>query len=307
LISNTNILKVIWKRKSSLFVVSLLAIVLSTIFSGPKFITPKYESVAIVYPSNIEPFSEESPTEQMLQILNSTDIKQDLIDSFNLLEHYNIDTSKKYYHTKVMREIDNNLIIQKTRYESVIIEVRDKDREMACDMVKSTIFFFDKKMQNIFEINKREELSGINKIVKEKKDYIDSLNNRLDSLRKNYHILDYSAQSKEYTRQYLRSTSEGKNNSGVKNMETFFSSLESYGGEFLLLGGYLNSATGVYNKLISERDLIMKDLNKGMSFVNIINKPMPADKKCYPVRWIMVLGSFLATFLLTLIIFLFLD
>ena len=73
---NQRILDLIWKRKLHFIVVGIIAIVLSAIFSGPTFIKPKFKSTARIYPTNnIAIFSEESETEQLLEIINSNDLK----------------------------------------------------------------------------------------------------------------------------------------------------------------------------------------------------------------------------------------
>jgi len=46
-------------------------VALSIFFSSELFIKPKYKSTAIVYPSNLIPYSTESPTEQMIQLFGS--------------------------------------------------------------------------------------------------------------------------------------------------------------------------------------------------------------------------------------------
>ena len=71
------------QKKWQGFIFWLLSAILAGVFSGPTFITPKFESHAIVYPANIEPYSDESETEQMLQNIFPTgrSIQEILIDA----------------------------------------------------------------------------------------------------------------------------------------------------------------------------------------------------------------------------------
>ncbi|MDZ7778316.1 MAG: hypothetical protein U5L09_23200 [Bacteroidales bacterium] len=62
--------------------------VLAAIFSSAMLITPKYNSRAVIYPSNVAPYSDESETEQLLQWLQSRDIKDSMIRRFELGKHY---------------------------------------------------------------------------------------------------------------------------------------------------------------------------------------------------------------------------
>jgi len=66
-----------WKKQ--LMIVGLASLVLSAVFSSPFFIKPKFKSTAIVYPSNLIAYSTESATEQMLQITQSTDIRDKML------------------------------------------------------------------------------------------------------------------------------------------------------------------------------------------------------------------------------------
>ena len=67
------------------------------IFSGPAFIKPKFKSTAVVYPSNLIPYSSETSTEQLLQLFNSEDIRNGIIQKFDLAAHYGIDSSENAF------------------------------------------------------------------------------------------------------------------------------------------------------------------------------------------------------------------
>ena len=89
---NQRILEVIWKRKFHFIIVGLVAIALSAVFSGSTFIKPKYKSTARIYPTNLWELSEESKTEQMLEVINSRDIKLKMFDAFGG-NNYNLPTT----------------------------------------------------------------------------------------------------------------------------------------------------------------------------------------------------------------------
>ena len=116
---NQNILEIIWKWKKHLIVVGILAIVVSVIFSSPMFIQPKFKSTARIYPSfNIYTFSDESESEQMLEFINSQDIKFRVIDAFNLSEVYKISKNDPMYQTFILAEFNDNVSFKKTEYET---------------------------------------------------------------------------------------------------------------------------------------------------------------------------------------------
>jgi hypothetical protein len=73
------------RRWRTFALVALMAVILSSIFSGERFITPKYRSSAIVYPVNLAPYSTETRTDQLLQLLESNSIRDSLVKKFDLV------------------------------------------------------------------------------------------------------------------------------------------------------------------------------------------------------------------------------
>jgi uncharacterized protein involved in exopolysaccharide biosynthesis len=99
-------MKIFFRWKWHLLSIAVVAALLAAVFSGSFFIKPKYKSYALVYPSNIAPYSDESESEQMLQWLQSQDIRDSIIRKFNLAEHYRIDSSYKYYQSTMQHNMN---------------------------------------------------------------------------------------------------------------------------------------------------------------------------------------------------------
>ena len=104
----------IFKWKWHIVIITLVAAVLGAIFSGSTFITPLYKSDATVYPTHIEEYSDETITEQMLQIMQSQEIMDSVVEKFNLMKHYKIDKSYKYWKTALIGEYRSNVSISRT-------------------------------------------------------------------------------------------------------------------------------------------------------------------------------------------------
>jgi uncharacterized protein involved in exopolysaccharide biosynthesis len=51
-----------------------------------------------------------------------------------------------------------------------------------------------------------------------------------------------------------------------------------------------------------DADQALLDYNRNYTFVNVLSKPFPADKKAYPIRWLIVVFSTLAAFFLAVLI-----
>ena len=300
---NQNLFEIIWKWKKHLIAVGVLAVLASAIFSSSTFIKPKFKSTARIYPSkNIFVFSEESESEQLLEIINSLDIKLRVIDAFNLGEVYKISKDDPQYLTFVLGEFNDNVRMKKTEYETIEIEVLDTDPQRACTMCDSIISFLDEKVRSMHRI-KYEELANISKrdlaIVTHQSD---SVKEKLDFMRKEYKILDYESQAKEITKGMVKVLAEQKKNTaGGKELEQWMKNLSEKGGEYEMLDR-------LQNKLISQIDSLhrvynqsMSDVTKKIIYGQRVQNPIPADKKSYPVRWLIVLVSTFAAVFAALI------
>src|SRR6187549_2700669 len=107
------ILQLLSRWKKQLILVAIGSLVVSFIFTLPVFMTPMFKATAVVYPVNIEPYSNESPTEQLVQLFNADDVRDSLIKSFNLYKHYDIDSKGKFPRFEMMKRLGENISVDK--------------------------------------------------------------------------------------------------------------------------------------------------------------------------------------------------
>jgi uncharacterized protein involved in exopolysaccharide biosynthesis len=305
--TNTNLLKLIFKWKIHLAVIVLAAVVLAAIFSSALFITPKFKSYALIYPSNVEPYSEESRSEQMLEFLKSKDIRDKIIQKYDLAKRYKIDSSYKYFESTIIYEYSKNVIISKTPFESIKIEVLDADPVVACNMVNDIIKFYDQKVLSTHHRKYLEVLSYVGRRLEAKQAEIDSVENILYGLRTEYGIIDYPNQSREVARGFLR-TVDGNNaaqNINTREVLQLKENIEKYGGIYTYYNNRYYDLIAEYGKVKMDYDEALMFTNRDITYSNVISAPFPADKKSYPVRWVIVLlaalGAFIASFVVILV------
>ena len=286
-----DLLQLVYRWRKHLIIVGVLSLIGAIIFSSPYFIKPKFKSFAIVYPSNLTAYSTESATEQMLQLAQSYDIRNEIISTFKLYNHYNIDTLKgRSFRSKVYQMYDENINIKKTEYESMDITVYDTDPLIASQIVDSIIHFFDLKARAL-QVEKSYEVLIISREqLRKKKMEMDSMDAILQDYSRKYSILDFKSQSKEVTRGYMKSLTSS-NTKGLKEARDLFEGLKEKGTEFYALSENLWRIRGTYNDLKLMYDNAERDVYKKLTYANVVTKPFPADKKAYPVRWLIVLIS----------------
>ncbi len=291
--NNLSLVQVILKWKWHIIIITTLAALCGAVFSSSMFITPLYKSVAIAYPANISPYSDESETEQMLEIINSTSIMDSVIEKYDLWSDYNIDKNYKFGRTYMINEYRSKIKIGKTPYEAVSVTVMDKDPFVACNIAKDILNFYDQKVHLLHTQKVGEVVSMYERQLREKQRNIDSLKRRYTEISTTYGITDISSQTREVTKGLLSGSAKA---SEMKN------NIEQYGAEIHDLHTKIAAEGNTYvaTKLDYEKEL--RFFHSQLTYSNIITEPFPADKKAFPVRWVVVALSALGALLLSIVV-----
>jgi hypothetical protein len=297
--NSKNIIEIVLKWRLQLAVVIVAAILLSILFSSPIFITPLYKSTCLLYPSNISPYSDESETEQSLQIFQSRDIRDSLVKKFNLAKHWGIDSSYTHFESTLVWEYSQRVHVNKTPFEAVEIEIWDQDPIMARDLINAMIEAYNKKIRAMHKEKFGEVVFNYNYIMGVKRGFLDSLKTRAEELGIKYGILQYEAQTREVLRAYLSTGGGSVRSAEAKAMKK---NLEEKGGEMLLLSEMMRSEAGAFSAMKMDADRALLDYNRDYTYVNVLSKPFVADRKAYPIRWIIVVFSTLAAFFMAILI-----
>ena len=209
--NSKNIIDLLIKWKYHLLVIVSVAVLLAVLFSSSIFITPLFKSFAVVYPSNVSPYSDESETEQMMQMLQSKEIRDSIIKKFDLPGHYGIDPDYKYFMSTLLWEYGKKIKISKTPYEAVSIEVWDKDPKIACDIINEILYQYNFKVRSLHKEKFQEVVNNYRIITDMKKKELDSLSSVAKELGVKYGLLDFPMQTREVMRAYLETgSSSGK-------------------------------------------------------------------------------------------------
>lgn len=272
-------------------IVGLAAIVLSTVFSHPYFIKPRYRSQAVVYPVHISTYSIETTSDQLLQLLESNSIRDSLVQRFDLIRHYGIDTTRPASKALLNYMWGERVSIEKTRYESVSIKVTDEDPVLARDMVEEILRQADLLARRLQRENSAELLEVIRLGLRNTRHRLDSVEARLNELRAQG-LLNYKIQAKEYS----RAAAQGR--ASDKAVDATLKVLEAHGGELDLLQRQVKNLTLDYNEQLSQEGQVLLDLGKELSYSNLVVYPEVADKKIWPIRWLIVLISTFSALLL---------
>ncbi len=301
--SNISLLNIFLKWKWHLLIIIIIAGIISIVISSPLFITPKYKSHAILYPVNLTPYSDENQTEQMLQWIGSKEIMDSIIKAFNLSGHYKVKSGHKHYNTVMQALYEKNVRIKKTPYEAIQIEVSDIDPLIACRMVDSIISFTNRIILNNHSEKYMEGLKMMENRLLMKQREVDSVAAVLHVLSTQYGIIDYPNQSREVARGYLR-TVDGNNSSNINTQEVlkWKKNIEEKGNEWTRYNNRYFDLIAEYGRYKIDYEWALINAQKEITYTTVITKPIPADKKSYPIRWLIVAYALIVTVFFSIVV-----
>jgi len=299
--NNINLLQIILKWKWHLTILAFAAAIVSVIVSSSFIMKPRFKSTAIIYPSNISSYSEESQTEQMLQWLKSNDVRDSVIRKFDLAKHYNISPEDKYFASNIEGIYNKYVSISKTQYESIDISVTDVDPVMARDLVNAILYYTNLKIRNIHDSKYTEVVTALENIRKIKNAEIDSITNLYREIATKYGVYDVGGQSQEITRGELRTVEGGGGNINSKDVVKLKAGMMEKGGELLFLSNRINNLGNEYNEIMRKYDLARFDLDKKFTYINMVTPPVVADKRSYPKKWFVMFYFVAGTLLFSIL------
>lgn len=149
------ILSVIWRWKKPLFVACILAGVASVVVS--LMMDNYYESTSTMFATNPYRmdrqylFSKEpgknpvydlggsSEIDRFISVCNSRPLQDYIIDKFDLMNHYDVDTDDPLKEFKVRKEFLSNYNVIKNALDAIEITMKDYDPIKAADMVNAIV------------------------------------------------------------------------------------------------------------------------------------------------------------------------
>ena len=303
----------LYKWRKALIIIAISAAVLSAIFSSSLFITPLYRSTVVMYPASsnsvsksllnenanakqdILEFGEDQQTEQMLQILNSSIIRDKVIHKFDLAQHYGIDSGTTYMQTRLYNRYDSYITFKRTEYMAVKISVLDKDPQMAADIANEVAALLD-TVKNIMQ--KERALQGFRIVETEYLSLqaeIKLMEDSLTELRK-LGVHDYETQAEMMNQQLAMEIARG-NTRGIQALEEKLDVLAKYGGPYVSLRDALEHEKKQLSYIKARYEESKIDATEAIPQKFIVENAYKSERKAYPIIWIIVLLSVISSLL----------
>jgi uncharacterized protein involved in exopolysaccharide biosynthesis len=315
-----NLLAFIYKWRKQFIIITIIAAVISSIAAF--MITPKYKSTVIMFPTqtssiskalltenngkdDILKFGEEEEAEQMLQILNSDEIKSKICDKFNLMQHYDIDPTDKFKYTMLFDEFKDNISFERTEFMSVKVEVLDKDPQFAADICNEISNLLDSVKNKMQKQRAFAALKIVERSYLSLKKEIQDINDSLKVLRL-MGINDYETQSQVFNEQYAMAIAKN-NTAGARMLEEKLKVLSTYGGAYVSLRELHEEQIKQLALIKAKYEEARVDAEQILTQKFIVNSAVKAEKKAYPIRWLIVVVATISTLLVAFLFLLIIE
>ncbi len=312
--SSANLIVFLYKWRKVLIGVSLIAAVISAVVS--LLLDNKYKSTVILFPTtttsiskaliaennnsknDILSFGEEEEAEQMLQILQSDEIVSRIIEIYDLMSHYDIDPDGKYKYTNLIREYNSNISFRRTEFMSVEIAVLDRSPDTAALIANNIAALMDSVKNRMQKEIANEALEIVQDEYFAMVAYMTKMEDSLSRIRA-MGVHDPEAQAEVLTQEHAIATRMGKPKA-AEAIQSKLDILSKYGGIYASIRDNFEWDRKQLSFLKAKYAEAKIDAERSLDHKFVVNSAKAAEKKTYPIRWLIVVSSVISTFLLAI-------
>lgn len=318
-LNSSNLLVVVFKWRKHLFIVTAIAAIISAAASF--IIKEKYKSTVVLFASqqhsfgeqlledvkksDVLAYGEEEDAERLMQIINSDQVRGRIIEKYNLWEVYDIAKTDRGANTLIGKEYNDNVSADLTRFGSIEITVLDESPERARDIANDIAQLTDSvsnQMRSdramsafLYAKSSLETLQNEIKVLEDSMQYLQEKG-----------VYSYKDQIAYLTEQYGTAIVEGHPDR-AQEIKTQMDFLSKYGTRYKKIESEIDGGYEKMQILRKRYDLMKIDVESNISSHLVVDKAAAADKKSYPIRWLIVVVSAMATFVFGVVVILVRD
>ena len=312
---STNLLVFLFRYRNPIIIITFAAALISAVVS--LMIQEKFLSTVIMFPAStssiskslmtddvtgkldINAFGEEEQAEQLLQILNSDEISGYIRNKYNLMKHYGIEGDDQFALTNTVKEYQNNVTFKRTEFNSVRIDVLDHSADTASLIANDIADRLDTVRTRMQQDRARIGLKIIEDEYRSMQAYMKSMDDSLTAIRKKG-LTDFEVEVEQLTKAYYEALAKG-NKSLVNELSKKLEIFAEYGSAYRSLTENLEFEREQLALLRAKYEETKADATRSLTTKFVVNRAWPAEKKAYPIRWLIVLVSSFSAFLLTIL------
>jgi len=271
--------------------------------------TPLYLSTAVVFPAATSSvsfseqrnakaaamdFGEEEQAEQLVQILQSSRIRDKVVTEFDLMKHYEINANGANKYFKLNEAYNNHISFNRTRFGSIRIDVLDENPALAAKIANKIVDLIDTVKNEMiaertvpaFKVNER-------KLAQMKRDR-DAILRKLDSL------ADLGVIALDVRSNLFQAYVDSKNPEDRAELKKKIDINMKYGAMYDGLEYMRNEKIVKIEDFNISYEQAESDANAKFNHKFIVERAVKADKKEKPKRSVIILVSTVAAFFIGL-------
>lgn len=208
-----SVLKIAYRWRKTIRNVCILALVGSIGIS--LLLSNYYQATTSFYPGSAQLFSPEltfgytsqvqdyfggdRELDRIIQIANSAELTEFMVEKFNLYDHYKIDSTAKFGPYKVRKEFRKLYLAEKNKNAAVEISVEDTDPKMAADMANAAREQVNSIAARLVKESQADLLSTFQTNLERKRGELKMLSDSVQFIQREYGIYDVGIQGSQMT------------------------------------------------------------------------------------------------------------
>ena len=181
---------------------------------------------------------DEDDAQQLMQMLQSDEVRDRTAAAFDLMTHYGIDPEGPHKRSDLREAYEDHVTFEFTKFGSVRVSVMDVDRQIAADMAN----FIASETDSVWGAMQLERAAvGVRLVeakLKETELVVAWLNDSLGRIRK-AGVQDYHSQSERFN-EYLGAAIVKGDQRAVRELDQRFEVLARFGGAYNTIQGRLD-------------------------------------------------------------------
>ena len=314
--NSTDLLVFLWKKRKMIIIITAFAAIAGIV--GSLLMKNQYKATATIFSTktnnvNIIPgqlsnnsvtdFGDEDDAERHIQVLSSSEIRDSIINKYDLMSHYNIDASDEIAKTKLHKKYNQNVSTNRTKFNSIEITVWDHDPEFAANIANDIVRLADSVKNRM--IRQRVEQPYFTMIG-----YYDKITTELDDFTKKLEAYKDSGVVSKYERAELVNNLVEASKNGDKELvaqiNKVISANQKYGSSFDMYSNLVDEKVTEVSEFKTIQDQMDRDYKIAIAHSFVQDLAEAPQRKSYPVRSIIVIvctmfGFFFAIALLLLL------
>jgi capsular polysaccharide biosynthesis protein len=318
-LESTNLLILLFKWRKPILIVCAIAAIASAAVS--LIMKEKYKSTVVMFATqqhsfgeqlledvkkeDILSYGEEEDAERLLQLINSDQVRTKIIEKHNLWEVYDIKRTDRGANTLIAREYGDNVSARQTKFGSVEVSVLDENPERARDMANDIAAFADSVSNTMRSERAMEAFHYAETSLNDLEAQVSVMEDSMRVLQE-MGVYSYVDQIAALTEQYGTAIATGHPDRAtlIKDQMDF---LSKYGTTYNKIEQNIQEAYSKLGVLRKRYDLMKIDVTTSLPTKFVVDSASSADKKSYPIRWLIVAMSTLSAFVFTVIFLLIWD